>query len=327
VQNVDDSLPYQPSVDDVAQEWLRARTKDSDGVELGEFTADTRPTYEQALSVVRTAARDVYTAIGSTSRTALNESARDVAALLAAIADRVVVLPGAGRGAAQPVQRALRAAYKDRGRGRARPAKKDIGATASRRCRRTTRSDAGAESRTRAAAGDVDDYWVGDPMTLRPGWMGWVRIVFEISGDRQIERELLRIGDRAADASPAFDRIIDLWASETAQQFQSEGAHASGGWAPLAPSTLARKRTLFGGGRILHETGTLESSLTDRGDPNMIVQISRDEVAWGSRVGYEKFHQTGTSRMPRRRPVEFTEAARRETVRILQRWFITGELA
>jgi hypothetical protein len=110
-----------------------------------------------------------------------------------------------------------------------------------------------------------------------------VRIVFEISGDRQIERELLRIGDRAADASPAFDRIIDLWASETAQQFQSEGAHASGGWAPLAPSTLARKRTLFGGGRILHQTGTLESSLTDRGDPNMIVQISRDEVAWGSR--------------------------------------------
>jgi phage gpG-like protein len=154
-----------------------------------------------------------------------------------------------------------------------------------------------------------------------------VRIVFEISGDRQIERELLRVSDRAGDVSPAFDRIIDLWVDETAEQFATEGAHASGGWAPLAQSTLRRKTARLFTGGILHESGSLERSLTDRGDANMIVEVSPDEVAWGSRVDYAQFHQTGTTRMPRRRPVEFTEGARRETVRILQRFVITGEVA
>jgi hypothetical protein len=85
VQNVDDSLPYEPAVNDVAQEWLRARTKDDNGVELGEFTADTRPTYEEALRVVKASARDLYTAIGSDVPDRLVESAKSTVALLAAM--------------------------------------------------------------------------------------------------------------------------------------------------------------------------------------------------------------------------------------------------
>jgi hypothetical protein len=58
----------------------------------------------------------------------------------------------------------------------------------------------------------------------------------------------------------------------------------------------------------------------------MIAQIGRDELAWGSRIGYGAAHQNPQpgSPLPRRRPVEFTEAARRRTVKILQRYLVTG---
>lgn len=155
-----------------------------------------------------------------------------------------------------------------------------------------------------------------------------VRIVFEISGDRQIERDLLRLGDRAGDVSPAFDRIVDLWADETARQFDTEGQHGSGGWQPLSESYAAWKARHYPGRRILERSFALEDSLTNRGDPNMIVQIAPQELAWGTRIAYAGAHQNPSpgSRLPRRRPVEFTEAARRATVKVLQRFVLTGEV-
>ncbi len=51
------------------------------------------------------------------------------------------------------------------------------------------------------------------------------------------------------------------------------------------------------------------------------------ELDYGSKLPYAEFHQRGTRKMPQRRPVEFTESARRNTIKILQRYLITGELA
>lgn len=185
-----------------------------------------------------------------------------------------------------------------------------------------------------------------------------MRIVFEVAGDKQIEREILRTGDRVTDATPAWHRVVDLFRDETREQFASEGAHASGGWAPLSASTLRRRgggrRTrsggvaltlgsegggifagLFAGAstesrgaiKILDDTGALRRSLTQRGDPNQIVEILPLELSFGSNLPYSRYHQTGTSRMPRRRPLEFTERARVDTVKILQRYILTGEVA
>lgn len=153
-----------------------------------------------------------------------------------------------------------------------------------------------------------------------------MRLVLDIAGDKQVERELLRVAGDVGDVSPALNRIVDLWIDETGQQFDTQGFHGSGGWAPLTPGYAAEKAKRFPGRGILHRTFALQQSLTDRGDPNMIVQIGRDELAWGTKVPYATFHQLGTRRMPRRRPVELTERARQQTVRILQRFIITGEV-
>jgi hypothetical protein len=49
---------FTPSVSQVAN-WIRARTKNSYGVEIGTFTDDTRPTDEQAMAEIASATSDV----------------------------------------------------------------------------------------------------------------------------------------------------------------------------------------------------------------------------------------------------------------------------
>lgn len=153
-----------------------------------------------------------------------------------------------------------------------------------------------------------------------------MRLVFEIAGDKQIERELLDVGSRAVNAAPAFSAIGRLFIDETRAQFESEGGHASGGWTPLKQSTLRAKRSKGQDPRILHGTLALERSLTDTGDPNMVLEVGPGEIVYGSQLPYARFHQTGTRRMPRRRPVEFTEDTRQQAVRILLRFIREGEV-
>lgn len=157
-----------------------------------------------------------------------------------------------------------------------------------------------------------------------------MRIVFEVAGDRQISREILRVGEHAADAAPAFSAIADYMMGETAEQFATEGRHASGGWAPLKFSTLREKEKAgFGSRGILERTLALEDSLTRRNDPNQVLEIQPDSLVFGSRLPYALVHQRPKpgNPLPRRRPLEFTETARRNVVKILQRWIVTGELA
>ena len=152
-----------------------------------------------------------------------------------------------------------------------------------------------------------------------------MRIVFEVAGDRQIDREILRWGERAGDATPAFQAIGELLIGETKVQFDTEGRHASGGWKPLKRATVASKQRRGLRLSVLQSTGSLMDSLTKRGDSNMILETSPTELTFGSRVPYGGFHQTGTRRMPARKPLELTEATRRTSVKILQRWIVEGQ--
>ena len=154
-----------------------------------------------------------------------------------------------------------------------------------------------------------------------------MRFVFEVAGDVQVNRELIGLSARGRDMSPAFDVILDLWIEETTEQFASEGGHASGGWKQLQPVTIARKRREGLRPEILRATDRMMQSLTRRGDSDMIATVSPSELDYGSSVPYTRFHQTGTRKMPQRRPVEFTEPTRRATLKILQRFLVTGEAA
>lgn len=155
-----------------------------------------------------------------------------------------------------------------------------------------------------------------------------MRIELDVAGDKQLAREVLRLGDRAVDATPAFAKVVTDLAEHERRQFETEGGLASGGWTPLAASTIAAKRAAGLDPRILRATGALYRSLTQPlgGGSDAIREVRPDEMRFGTSLRYARFHQLGTDRMPQRREIELRERDRADVVKTLQRYILTGEL-
>ena len=150
------------------------------------------------------------------------------------------------------------------------------------------------------------------------------RIAFDFYGDVQLERTIDRTIDRAEDASPAWEAIANSLVRAERRQFATEGGYASGGRAPLSPAYAAWKARHYPGKPILERTGRLKASLTER--PLGVEVIRPHSAILGSHVPYGLHHQRGGGRPPPRRPVELPESIRREWVKIVQRWIVTGKV-
>lgn len=152
-----------------------------------------------------------------------------------------------------------------------------------------------------------------------------MKLSLDIYGEEQIDRDLLRFSSYVGDPRPALLKIADDMRDQIAEQFESEGRRGSGGWEALKPATLAEKAARGLPPEILQATRKLMYSLTRKGGDH-IEEVTDDSLLVGSRIPYGRFHQRGTSRMPARRPVDFTDLDRRSFVRILQRYITTGEV-
>jgi phage gpG-like protein len=149
-----------------------------------------------------------------------------------------------------------------------------------------------------------------------------VTVSVEVFGDKIVERELLRFSHAAENMRPAGQEFMDYMRGIEREQFNTQGASGSGGWAPLKPATVAQKARRGHDPRILRATGALFGSLTSRGGPNHLEKISANEWFYGTSDPKAKFHQKGTRRMPRRPVIEFSERNRRDVVKIVQRHLI-----
>jgi phage gpG-like protein len=150
-----------------------------------------------------------------------------------------------------------------------------------------------------------------------------VRLRFEFFGETQVDRTLAGVEHRADDARPAWDAIVDDFTQIEARQFGSEGGYGSGGWTPLSAGYARWKMAHYPGKTILRRTDQLFRSLVD----GPAVRRIEPRAAWfGSDVDYGAYHQRGSRRLPRRRPVELPDEHRRSWVRILQRFIVTGEV-
>lgn len=155
---------------------------------------------------------------------------------------------------------------------------------------------------------------------LMPG----VVIEFEAFGHKQIVRELQRIADLPGNATPAWEEIIDEMKRDIEEQFDTEGASMSGGWAPLKPVTIARKAALGLRPEIMRATDRLKESLVDDRGSDQIYEVTPIGFTFGSKVEYGAFHM-GPARdgsRPARPPIDFTEAQRRKYVKILQEFLM-----
>jgi phage gpG-like protein len=145
-----------------------------------------------------------------------------------------------------------------------------------------------------------------------------VVVSIDVFGEKQVERELLRLSDAATDMRPASARFMEYMRSVERSQFDSEGGTGSGGWAPLKPRTVAQKAARGLDPRILRAHDSLRKSLTNKSHGNHVERISADEFFFGTRDPKAKFHQGGTRRMPARRVIDLSERNRRAVVKIIQ---------
>lgn len=152
-----------------------------------------------------------------------------------------------------------------------------------------------------------------------------MRLDLETFGEKQFSREILRVGRNAGDMKPAFDKVHDLFLEVEEKQFSSQGGAYSGGWKPLAPSTVSYKARAGLDPRILHATLRLRGSLTQETHPDHVYRASADEMFVGTRVPYAGVHQNPVSSpLPRRRPIQFDDAVRSDILKILQRHLVEG---
>jgi phage gpG-like protein len=147
-------------------------------------------------------------------------------------------------------------------------------------------------------------------------------VTFTFWGDRQLDRTIADREERADDYRPAWDVLAERFRRMEVRQFRSEGRYGSGGWAPLNPRYRAWKARRYPGKTILRRTDELFRSLTER--PFGVEVLERHVMVVGSDVDYGEHHQRGTPRMPQRRPVEMPESERREWVKTIQRFLVTG---
>jgi|GEM_PF-3119063 phage gpG-like protein len=88
-----------------------------------------------------------------------------------------------------------------------------------------------------------------------------------------------------------------------AGMFAGEFASDLSPWAPLAVSTVKRKKH----DRILIDTGALRESLVHIGGAGNIASATERGLIFGTEVPYAGFLQDGTSKMPARPPVGVSE--------------------
>ncbi len=152
----------------------------------------------------------------------------------------------------------------------------------------------------------------------------------ELTGAVETVDNLATICERAFDFSPIWAAAYGIFLRGEADRFDAEGP----GWAPLKPSTVARK----GFATILVETGKMRESLTQAGAEGAVFRPSAANAEMGTAyrsprqggqwaaVALASFHQEGTDRMPARPVIDPEDAYSDEFGPLLAGWLLLGEV-
>jgi len=137
----------------------------------------------------------------------------------------------------------------------------------------------------------------------------YFRLRFRIEGVPELSRILAMTHRKVSNFKEPLWKSSKLILNDVERNFATEGGLA-GGWAPLAPSTVAgRIRAGFGGEHpILQRTGALKRSFYSHVDSRKAVVTSRSP--------YFGFHQSRASRtrLPRRPMLLLVERTRQNIV-------------
>jgi len=150
-------------------------------------------------------------------------------------------------------------------------------------------------------------------VTLRASWNGIDQAVVRIS----------RLRTRIEDMRPYWPLIAEKFYKIEQRAFSSEGAVSRHGmWARLNARYKAWKDLHYPGRRVLTLRGSLRDTLTRAGHPQAIYEATPRSLTLGSRVPYAIYHQTGTGKMPARRPIDLSAREYAEIAREIHRLLV-----
>lgn len=109
----------------------------------------------------------------------------------------------------------------------------------------------------------------------------------------------------ALDFTAPIDVIAEDLCDTHSDYFGNQADPNGSPWAPLAPVTVKNK----GHSIILIETTEMFKSVTNRKHSGHVETITPDSLSWGTDDPKAVFHKEGTSRMPQRPFVGWSEAS------------------
>jgi phage gpG-like protein len=125
-------------------------------------------------------------------------------------------------------------------------------------------------------------------------------ISIEVDAKRAIAR-LVAMKQRIHAFEPLFLYAKQILRLANAANFSANGLPSGSAWAPLSPEYRAWKALHFPGAPKMVRSGALFNSLVNLAGPENTIRPTSAE--FGTNVEYAKFHQYGTTRMPRRKLV------------------------
>lgn len=146
----------------------------------------------------------------------------------------------------------------------------------------------------------------------------------EADGTAQVSTNLKHFGERASDAKPAMRKVRSIMEDSHRRNFETSGSYLGESWAPLSPGTLARKSRLGQENSPLRATGALERSLS--GGKGKRGGATKTMARAGTSVWYGVFAQAGTKTAPQRRITGMTARDVAKSVRIIEKFVLTGQV-
>jgi phage gpG-like protein len=126
------------------------------------------------------------------------------------------------------------------------------------------------------------------------------RVSIDVKGVDKTIASLAGLTARAQTFNPVFIKAKEELHLANASNFTSNGLLV-GGWAPLDASYAAWKLSRFPGAPPMVRTGRLFASLAGANASSF--RMTNTSMSVGTTVEYAKFHQYGTSKMPKRKIV------------------------
>jgi phage gpG-like protein len=139
-----------------------------------------------------------------------------------------------------------------------------------------------------------------------------------VDGEKQFDRGFSRFTHHIEDLRYIWKDVQKDFYEIEQKQFQSQGAH-SNTWQPLSKKYGEWKAKKHPGKQILELSGTLWKSLTSAGANGAVFISEPDSMAVGTSIKYAQYHQRGTRKMPKRKPIDLVEADKRQIGRTIHR--------